>query len=147
MTVETPAQFQASSRQTLARITRALVRLQGSYLMAHNAALEKIVGDSAGKISTGERADPTATIVGDPRAQRLVGQAALRRTLENAPQKLAELENAANAIERSILKAMDRLDPRETFEPIRYPITVSQEQIAESLAAQERREGRGEASA
>jgi hypothetical protein len=38
---------------------------------------------------------------------------------------------------------MDRLDPAETFEPLRYPITTTEAERRESKEAQERRKARG----
>lgn len=106
---------------------------------AYSMSLEKAVRGSAGKISHG-MSDPTLEVVGDPLDKKRPGaQAALRKVLERAPKRLAEAENILSAVEADIRRAMDRLDPAETFEPIRYPITITQDELRESKDAQERR--------
>lgn len=145
MTAPTPRQFNMALDQSLTRIRQRLAELPELYEVAYQASGWKVVRDSAGKISRGSVSDPTAEIVGDPRdPQRPGRQRAIRAALEAAEGHLADAENSLGAIESSIMKAMDRLDPRETWEPTRYPITVTHEELSVSYAAQVRRKGRGE---
>jgi hypothetical protein len=139
VTARSPRAFANDVAQTRSRVWSTLDELPALYREAHDAAHERIVGDSVGKIMSGGVSDPTATIVGDPMAQRLSAQAALRRVLEQAPKRLAELENAAAILDRQIRRAMDRLDPAEGFVPLRFPRTASEADLDEARAAQRRR--------
>jgi hypothetical protein len=110
---------------------------------AYRMSLEQAVRGSAGKISHG-MSDPTMAVVGDPLDPKRPGaQAALRKVLERAPKRLVEAENILSSIEKDIRHAMDRLDPAETFEPLRYPITTTEAERRESKEAQDRRKTRG----
>lgn len=104
-------------------------------------SLDRAVRGSAGKITHG-MSDPTAEVVGDPLDKKRPGaQAALRKVLERTPKRLAEAENILASAEGDIRRAMDRLDPAETFEPLRYPITTTEAERRESKEAQDRRRG------
>lgn len=142
MTALTPKQLDATLAYTLSRLKRGMAELPDLYRWAYGASHERVVRETAGR-SPGP-ADPTGSTVGDPLAARLAGRAAVRRTLERVPKKLAEIENTLTAIEREIARAMDRLDPREGFEPLRYPISVKDEELEESREAQARRRERRE---
>lgn len=145
MTAPTPRQFDLAVALALVHIRQRLADLPELYARAYGASHERVVRDSAGKISRGSVSDPTTEIVGDPRDRQRPGrQRAIRATLEAAEGHLADAENAIAAIEASILRAMDRLDPHEGFELPRYPITVSRAELEESQAAQARRLERGE---
>jgi hypothetical protein len=110
---------------------------------AYGMSLEQAVRGSAGKITHG-MSDPTVAVVGDPLDPKRPGaQAALRKVLERAPKRLVEAENILSSIEKDIRHAMDRLDPAETFEPLRYPITTTEAERRESKEAQDRRKSRG----
>ena len=140
MTALRPDQFEKLVNQTRNGLVRRLDELLIAYKVAHDAALERVVRENAGKVTSGGPADPTATITGDPLdAVRPGAQAAIRRVLESAPKDLASAENTIGGISRKIERAMDRLDPREGFEALRYPISVSNADLEESRAAQERR--------
>lgn len=145
MTAPTPRQFELAIAQTLARLRRHMAELPEIYERAYGASHDRVVRASTGKITKG-RSDPTEQIVGDPLdAQRPGAQAAIRRALERAPKKLAELENDLVSIEREISRAMDRLDPAQGFEPLRFPVSATNADLDEARAAQERRVARGEA--
>lgn len=145
MTAPTPRQFDAAVAQTLARLRQRLEDLPELYLRAYGAGHERVVRDSVGKITKGSVATPTEQIVGDPLDPLRPGaQAAVRRACERAPRHLADAENALGAIEREIFRALDRLDPHEGFAQLRYPITVTQAELEEAKAAQQRRHERGE---
>lgn len=147
MTPPTPRTFARTCDATAENMLRRLADLKLLYCgeqgdnadSAYSMSLEKAVRGSAGKISHG-MSDPTLEVVGDPLDKKRPGaQAALRKVLERAPKRLAEAENILSAVEADIRRAMDRLDPAETFEPIRYPITITQDELRESKDAQERR--------
>lgn len=149
MTLLKPPTFDKVCDSTASDIKRRLDDLKVLYRGdqddggAYEMSLERTVRGSAGKISHGV-SDPTLEIVGDPLdKQRPGAQAALRRILERAPKRLAEAENILASVEADIRRAMDRLDPAETFEPLRYPITITQDEFAESKAAQDRRREEG----
>ena len=149
MTLLKPASFERVCDSTADNLRRRLDDLKLLYRGdeddggAYEMGLDRTVRGSAGKISHG-MSDPTLEIVGDPLdKQRPGAQAALRRVLERAPKRLVEAENILSAIEKDIRHAMERLDPPETFEPIRYPITITQDELAESKAAQDRRRAGG----
>lgn len=145
MTAPTPRQFDQAVALSLSRIRGRLAELPELYAVAYEASGWKVVRDSAGKISRGSVSDPTAEIVGDPRdPQRPGRQRAIRAALEGAEGQLANAENSLGEIERRILKAMDGLDPRETWEPTRFPITVTHQEMEVFYAAQVRRKARGE---
>ena len=145
MSAPTPRQFEAELARSLARISQRMADLPALYRWAYGASSDRVVRDSAGKITKGGVADPTGQIVGDPLdPQRPGAQRRIRKTLEDAGGHLAAAENAITAIEREIGLAMDRLDPREGFEQLRYPITVSRADLEDSHAAQARRLERGE---
>ncbi len=121
--------------------------LIAEYEWAYGASGQRVVRDNAGKITQGATSDPTAGIVGEvirTPESNIGHQAAVRRVLERVPRKLAEAENAVNAIEKELLSAMDRLDPREGFDPLRYPVSVSNEELERLHAAQRERANRGE---
>lgn len=144
MTAPTPRQFEIDVARTLARLKRHLAELPLLYEQAYGASHDRVVRASAGKITKG-RSDPTEQIVGDPLDPLRPGaQAAIRRALERAPKKLAELENEVLSIEREISRTLDRLDPAPGFEPLRFPVSASNADLDESRAAQARRRARGE---
>jgi hypothetical protein len=74
----------------------------------------------------------------------VAGQAAIRRVLEQAPRRVIEAENSLKALEKQLVGVMDRLDPREGFEQLRYPRTASESELVDAREAQRRREQRGE---
>jgi hypothetical protein len=140
MTALRPDQFDKLLAQHRHGIERKLADLGKAYRDAYGASLERVVRENAGKVMSGGASDPTATITGDPLDPQRPGiQAAIRRTLEAAPKSLTDAENTIASVEAKIAKAMDRLDPREGFEAMRYPISVSHADLEESRAAQERR--------
>lgn len=148
MTPPTPRAFTRTCELTAESVLRRLQDLKLLYCGdqddggAYQMSLERTMRGSAGKISHGT-SDPTLEIVGDPLDPRRPGaQAALRKVLERAPKRLAEAENILSSIEADIRRAMDRLDPAETFEPLRYPITTTEEERQESREAQNRRRAR-----
>lgn len=145
MTVPTPRAFERTCDAAAESLAHRLNDLKLLYCGdqddggAYHMSLERTVRGSAGKIRHG-MSDPTTEIVGDPLdKQRPGAQAALRRALERAPKRIQEAENILSSLEGEIRKAMDRLDPAETFEPLRYPITVTQAELADSQSAQDRR--------
>lgn len=145
MTAQRPDQFARSVQRTRIHLDSQLRQLVELYRIAHDASLERVVRESAGKVMSGSASDPTAAITGDPLDKLRPGiQAAIRRTLERAAKQLAELENSVHAIEREIAKSLDRLDPKDGFDPLRYPISVSNADLDELQAAQQRRKERGE---
>lgn len=149
MTVPTPRVFDQKCDVAGENILRRLADLKVLYGGdqddggAYHMGLARSVRESAGKISHG-MSDPTVEVVGDPLDPKRPGaQAALRKVLERAPKRLVEAENILSSIEEDIRHAMDRLDPAETFEPLRYPITTTEAERRESKEAQERRKARG----
>lgn len=147
MTAPTPRVFNQKCLTAADNILRRLGELRLLYCGdddsggAYRMSLEQSVRGSAGKISHGTT-DPTVAVVGDPLDPKRPGaHAALRKVLENAPKRLVEAENILSAIEKDIRHAMDRLDPPETFEPLRYPITTTEAERRESKEAQDRRRG------
>ncbi len=145
MTPPTPRAFARTCESAADALLQRLADLKLLYCGdqddggAYHMSLERAVRGSAGKITHG-MSDPTVEIVGDPLDPKRPGaQAALRKQLERAPKRLAEVENVLSGIEKDIRKAMARLDPPETFEPLRYPITTTQEERLESKQAQDRR--------
>lgn len=145
MTAQRPDQFARTAERTRLHIDEQLRLLVELYRIAHDASLERVVRENAGKVMSGSAADPTAMITGDPLDRLRPGaQAAIRKTLERAPKKLAEAENAVAAVEREIARALDRLDPRDGFDPLRYPISVSNADLELLHEAQRRRIERGD---
>ena len=143
MTALTPKQFDVQLAATFARMRIRMEALHTLYQGAYSASLSQRVIESAGRSSS--VSDPTGNVGFDhPAISRPHAQAAIRRTLERAPTQLAKAENVLNAIETEITKAMNRLDPPATFEPLRYPISTSQADLALSHEAQQRRKARGE---
>lgn len=144
MTAPKPEAFEVQLATTYAHIRQQLGALPELYRIAHEAGHRQVVGESVGKITSGAVSDPTASIVGDPLAARKTAQAGIRAALENAPGQLVLVESQLNAITQDITKALNRLDPRETFEPVRYPISITQDEHAQAVEAQARRRARGE---
>ena len=148
MTAPTPRQFEKMIEQTRKGMNRRLDELLEVYMGEHGAyetSHERVVRENAGKVMSGGASDPTAGIVGDPLDRERPGlQRAIRKQLEDVEGTLSAAENMINGITVKITKAMDRLDPREGFEALRYPISVSQAQLEESKQAQERRKTRGD---
>ena len=151
MTVPTPKAFDRVCDDAADQLLRRLADLKRLYRGededgadgAYKMSLERVVRGSAGKISHG-MSNPTLEIVGDPLDRQRPGlQTALRKKLEGAPKRIQELDNILASLEGEIRKAMDRLDPPETFELTRYPITVTQAEVQESKEAQQRRRSRG----
>jgi hypothetical protein len=58
--------------------------------------------------------------------------------------QLTVAENVVTDIIKDIEAAMSRLDPPETFDQLRYPISVTHDELDDRHAAQERRLARGE---
>lgn len=144
MAVLRPDQFDQVVEQTRRVIDGRLASLRKEYREAYEASHRGIVREGAGHVASGP-SDPTAQITGDPLDKLRPGlQASIRRTLESAPKRLAEADSLVASIEPRIASAMDRLDPRERPEPLRYPRTASATDLAESKAAQQRRILRGE---
>jgi len=145
VTAPTPRQFQLAIARTHANIKSKLAELPDLYERAYGAAGWQVGRESVGKISRGGISKPLEGIVGDPLDARRPGaQAGIRRALERAEKQLAEAENSVAAISRDIEKAMDRLDPKETFQALRYPISVTNEELGDLREAKARRLGRGE---
>jgi hypothetical protein len=145
MTAPTPRQFQLKIAQTHARIKHQLSELPDIYERAYNASAWQVGRESVGKIARGGISKPLEGIVGDPLDKRRPGrQAAIRRKLEEAEKHLADAESAIATIEREINKAMNRLDPPETFEALRNPISIMKDELEDLLEAQVRRRQRGE---
>lgn len=149
MTLQTPRAFERTCDATAETLLSRLADLRVLYCGdqddggAYHMSLERAVRGSAGKISHG-MSDPTVEVVGDPLDPKRPGnQAALRKVLEGVPKRLVEAENILSAIEGSIRRAMDKLDPPETFEPLRYPITTTEDERRSSKEAQDRRRIRG----
>lgn len=141
----TPARFDRVLAECMANIKRMLEELPEVYERAYLASHSQARRAEGGKIMSGGPSNPTEQIVGDPLdAKRPGSQASIRRQLELAPRKLVNAENSISAIEKSVSKAMDRLDPRAGFEALRFPRTASQADLDESAAAQERRKERKE---
>lgn len=141
MTAPTPRAFDRSAKAAIARVRRELADLDDLYATAYDAGHTTAVRGSAGKIAVGGVNDPTGVIVGDPLDPRRPGaQAGLRRSCERASRKLAEIENMAASIRPELQRSLDRLDPRETFEPTRYPVSVTNAELEESRSAQRRRD-------
>lgn len=149
MTLQNPRTFEKTIDETAAKILRRLEDLKRLYCGdsddggAYHMGLERTVRGSAGKISHGT-SDPTLEVVGDPldKEGRPGLQAALRKVLDSAPKKLTEAENVLSTLETNIRKAMDRLDPPETFEPTRYPIDTTEAERQQYREAQARRRAR-----
>lgn len=145
MTALTPARFKRQVVETRERILAELADLPELYERAYYASHTQAGRGQGGKISRGGHSDPTLQVLGDPLDKKRSGaQAAIRRTLERAPRTLAEMESQAIAIERSISKAMDRLDPPPGFDALRFPVSASPADLEESREAQRRRRERGE---
>lgn len=145
MSVQKPDAFKRSLAQSYARITRLYADLPLQYASAYEASLRPRVGESAGKVTASEVSDPTGEVGFDhPAIRRPTSHAGIRRALEGCGRHMADAENSMKAAEREILKAMDRLDPREGFEPLRYPVSVSQADLEASREAQARRKERGD---
>ncbi len=145
MTAPTPRQFQMEIAESHARIKASLAGLPHVYERAYLAAGWQVGRESVGKISRGGISKPLEGIVGDPLDPRRPGhQAAIRKQLERANKQLAVAENVISDIAKDIERAMDRLDPPETFNQLRYPISVTHDELDERHAAQQRRLGRGE---
>jgi hypothetical protein len=144
VTAPTPRQFEREIAETHARIKKTLAELPGLYSWAYGASGWQIGRESVGKISRGGISKPLESIVGDPLDRKHPGaQAGIRRTLERAKTQLADAENSITAIRRDIEKAMNKLDPREVFEPLRYPFSIKEEELKVLHEAKARREGRG----
>lgn len=145
MTVQKPEAFDRTVSQSFARITQLYAEMHTLYRSAYDASLRPRVGESAGKVTASEVSDPTGEVGFDhPAIRRPTPHAAIRRALEACGRHMADAENAMKAAEREILSAMDRLDPREGFEPLRYPVSVSQADLEASREAQARRRRAGE---
>lgn len=145
MTAVTPKRFETFLDETLERVREEFALLPELYERAYLASHSQAVRTSAGKITRGGHADPTEQIVGDPLDPKRPGvQAKIRHALERAPTRLADVENTAKSIEKSINSAMNRLDPHETFAPSHFQRPANQADIAEAEAAKRRRVERGE---
>jgi hypothetical protein len=144
VTAPKPEDFERLLDQVLGQAARWRTDLAKEYRWAYGASHERVVREGVGR-SSGP-SDPTASVVGDPRpgANRIAGQAAIRRVLEQAPRRVIEAENALKALEKQLVGVMDRLDPREGFEQLRYPRTASESDLTDAKEAQRRRETRGE---
>ena len=126
-------------------MTAKMRDLPNVYARAYLAAGWQVGRENIGKISRGGVSKPLEGIVGDPLDPRRPGrQAAIRKKLENAEKQLEIAINVVDDIAKDIGKAMDRLDPPETFDQLRYPISVTQDELGERHEAQQRRLGRGE---
>jgi hypothetical protein len=144
VTAPKPDDFEKLLDQVLGSVNGYRDRIAKEYRWAYGASHERIVREGVGR-SSGP-SDPTGSVVGDPRPgpDRMGGQAAIRRVLEQAPRRLVEAENSLKALERQLFGVMDRLDPREGFEQLRYPRTASELDLDSAKEAQRRREQRGE---
>lgn len=145
MTAPTPRQFDLKLVEAHARITAKLRELPDVYHRAYLAAGWQVGRENIGKISRGGVSKPLEGIVGDPLDPRRPGhQRAIRKKLEEAVAQLVVAENVIGDIAKDIEKAMNRLDPPETFDQLRYPISVTNDELVERLEAKERRLARGE---
>lgn len=145
MTAPTPRQFELKLIEAHVRMTQKLRDLPNVYARAYLAAGWQVGRENIGKISRGGISKPLEGIVGDPLDPRRPGrQAAIRKKLENAEKQLTVAENVISDIAKDIETAMSRLDPPETFDQLRYPISVTQDELGERHEAQQRRLGRGE---
>lgn len=145
MSLPKPDGFNRDIARSYARITRLYADLPLHYASAYEAALQPRVGEKAGKVTSSEVADPTGSVGFDhPKADRVSAHARIRRSMERIPRHLADAENALKAAESELLAAMDRLDPKESFQPLRFPVTASNADLEESKAAQARRRAEGE---
>lgn len=144
MSIRKPEAFDRKVEESKAKIIELYGRLSEVYGEAYEVSLSPSVGESAGKITTSDPADPTGQIGFDhPKVKRPTRHAAIRRALDRAGTHMAEAENSIKAGEREILLAMDKLDPRPTFEALRNPISTNGDDQARYKEAQERRQGRG----
>jgi hypothetical protein len=145
MTAPTPRQFDLKLVEAHARITAKMRELPDVYARAYMAAGWQVGRENIGKISRGGVSKPLEGIVGDPLDPRRPGrQAAIRKKLEGAEKQLEIAFNVVDDIAKDIERAMARLDPPETFDQLRYPISVTQEELSERHEAKERRMARGE---
>jgi len=143
MTAPSPREFENEVRVTLAVVQRELKAAVRAYRDAWDAGHTTAVRGSDGRVAHGV-SDPTAGVVGDPLDRRRPGaQAGIRAACERAAHRLATIDNAATSIRPDIARAMDRLDPPETFEPVIYPRTVTRAELEESRAIQQRRAADG----
>lgn len=140
MTALTPARFERKVAESFANLKKLLEELPELYERAYLASHSQPVRAQGGKVMTGRPSNPTEQVVGDPLDTKRPGaQAAIRKQLELAPRKLVNAENSISAIEKTVTKAMDRLDPREGFEALRFPRSASDADLQESAEAKERR--------
>jgi hypothetical protein len=140
-----PDAFNRDISHSFARMTRLYADLRLHYASAYEASLQPKVGEKAGKVTSSEVPDPTGSVGFDhPKADKVSAHARIRRAMERIPRHLADAENALKAAESELLSSMDRLDPREGFTPLRFPVTASAADLEESKAAQARRKEAGE---
>ena len=148
MTAMTPKQFETVLDVVLgqAAIARHRAQILEAYKWAYGAAHERTSVETVG--GNPGPADPTAAIVGDSRpaaGERLVGQAAMRRTLERAPKRLVEIDNELRGVERALTSTLEKLRGAPAqFDPLRYPISVTREDLEAAREAQQRRMAAGE---
>jgi len=145
LTALRPDQFEKIANRLQASIDAHIRELVDAYAKAHEAAWSGVVRENAGKVTSGGPADPVAGIVGDPLDRQHPGlQRAIRKELENAPTTLQGADNMISGIAKKIETAMERLSPRETFQPLRFPVSASNADLDEAREAQQRRMERGE---
>lgn len=139
MAAPTPREFERQTAATLARVRRELRDAAAVYRTAYASGHVNAVRGDGGRGAPGA-ADPTLAVVGDPLDPRRPGAAAgARRACERAARRVVEVENLVGSLVPDLQSALDRFDPREGFEPVRYPVSITRAELDESRAAQERR--------
>lgn len=124
----------------LAHVRRELKDVTRLYRTAYESGYTQARrGTGESRLAFGE-SNPTLSVLGDPLDKRRPGAAAgARRTCERTARRVVEVENMVGSLVPDLTRALERFDPKETFEQLRYPVSVTQADLEESRAAQRRR--------
>lgn len=118
--------------ELVASIRASADRTRIEYAWIIRASYAPSVGEQA-KIRSTSRVDPTGSLVSARSKQKALS--ACSDAVEQLRNALAEVRHA----ESTLLRALDQSDPRERFEPLRYPRIATREDLRLAEEAQERR--------
>jgi hypothetical protein len=120
----------------VAALVTTTSRVLREYEWTYRAAYDRTVAEEVKVRGSGN--DPTGSLVSSVSKAR--ARSACTDATELLKDALADLRHAENVL----LRALDRQDPAESFEALRYPRTATREDLRHAAEAQERRQARGE---
>lgn len=121
---------------SLSTVRQMLVRVEREYRWVYRAATDRTVAETV-KVAA-SRSDPTGDLVASASKNEM------RRACAKAHEKVLDAKARLLAAEELLLITLDRTDPKERPELLRYPITVSEADKREAREAKARRAARGE---